>query len=158
MTPGDFQEMTGDLWAEHAAGAVVAITTSAAVSKRGRALLLRGCGRQARDRFPDLPDRLGSLILRYGSHVFELGNQLVNFPVEIDPFRVPELRLIEQSCRELVLLADEKCWLKIVVPRPGCGGGGLSWKRVKPILGRHFDERFVVIHHEGAIDAKSKNR
>ena len=56
-----------------------------------------------------------------------------------------EMSLIEQSCRELVELTDYKGWQKVVVPRPGCGGGGLEWEEVKTILERHFDERFHVI-------------
>lgn len=138
-------EIIGDLWEEHAAGAVVAITTSAKVSKAGNAVLLRGCARQARDRFPGLASKLGVLIRHSGSHVFNLDHRIVNFPVEEDPYRIPELGLIEQSCKELVALTDDQGWDKVVVPRPGCGCGGLKWSEVKPVLIRYFDERFYII-------------
>jgi len=144
-----FQELRGDLWKAHVSGAVVVITTCGAVSKKGQGLLLRGCARQARERFPELSSTLGALIRQHGSQVFEIGERLVSFPVEADPFQVADLNLIEQSCRQLVLLANEEQWQKIVVPRPGCGGGGLAWTEVRPILARHFDERFIVIHQEG---------
>ena len=114
------KEIIGDMWQEHAEGAVVAITTSGAVNKVGKATMLRGCARQARARYPDLLQTLGALIRQHGNHVFDLGHQIVSFPVEVDPYQVPEMRLIEQSCRELVELADYKGWQKIVVPRPGC--------------------------------------
>ncbi len=139
------KEIIGDMWQEHAEGAVVAITTNGAVNKVGRAVMLRGCARQAREHFPELMKTLGSLISQHGNHVFDLGHQIVSFPVETDPYQVPETDLIEQSCRELVELADYKGWQKVVVPRPGCGGGGLEWLEVKTILERHFDERFHVI-------------
>jgi len=139
------KEIIGDMWQEHAEGAVVAITTNGAVNKVGRAIMLRGCARQARDRYPELLQTLGTLIRRHGNHVFDLGHQIVSFPVETDPYQVPEMGLIDQSCRELVELADYKGWQKVVVPRPGCGGGGLEWLEVKTILERHFDERFHVI-------------
>ena len=139
------KEIIGDMWQEHAEGAVVAITTNGAVNKVGRAVMLRGCARQAREHFPELMKTLGSLISQHGNHVFDLGHQIVSFPVETDPCQVPEMGLIEQSCRELVELADYKGWQKVVVPRPGCGGGGLEWLEVKTILERHFDKRFHVI-------------
>lgn len=139
------KEIIGDMWQEHAEGAVVAITTNGAVNKVGKATMLRGCARQARARYPDLLQTLGALIRQHGNHVFDLGHQIVSFPVEVDPYQVPEMRLIEQSCRELVELADYKGWQKIVVPRPGCGSGGLNWPEIKTLLERHFDERFHVI-------------
>ena len=141
-------EIVGDLWDEHAQGAVVAITTNGAVNRVGRAEMPRGCARQARDRYPSLLQTLGSLLKQHGNHVFDLGHQLVSFPVEEDPFQNPDLRLIEQSCCELVELVDYKGWQKVVVPRPGCGGGGLSWSDVRPILQKYFDDRFFVISME----------
>lgn len=145
---GTMQEMTGDLWREHAEGAVVVITTNGAVNRFGKAEMSRGCARQARERYPDIMKTLGSLIRQHGNHVFDLGHQVVSFPVEKDPYQVPDMRLIDQSCRELVELVEYKGWQKIIVPRPGCGGGGLEWKEVKAILERHFDERFHVITFE----------
>lgn len=141
-------EIVGDLWDEHAQGAVVAITTNGAVNRVGRAEMPRGCARQARDRYPSLLQTLGSLLKQHGNHVFDLGHQLVSFPVEDDPFQNPDLRLIEQSCCELVELVNYKGWQKVVVPRPGCGGGGLSWSDVRPVLQKHFDDRFFVISAE----------
>jgi hypothetical protein len=138
-------EIVGDLWSEHAMGAVVAITTNGAVNKVGRAVMLRGCARQARERFPDLLKTLGTLIRHHGNHVFDLGHQIVSFPVEQDPYQVPDLRLIERSCLELVELSDYKGWCRVVVPRPGCGAGGLEWHDVRKILARHLDDRFHII-------------
>jgi hypothetical protein len=138
-------EITGDLWAEHANGAVVVITTNGMVNKVGRAVMLSGCARQACERFPDFLKTHGSLLSLHGNHVFDLGHHVVSFPIEEAPYQVPDQRLIEQSCRELVALADYKGWRKVVVPRPGCGGGGMVWSDVRTVLLRHFDDRFHVI-------------
>ncbi|MEZ4483850.1 MAG: hypothetical protein R2864_04410 [Syntrophotaleaceae bacterium] len=138
------QEIFGELW-DYYGAAAVGITTAGQVSRKGNCVMLRGCGRQAKERFPDLPARLGALILQRGNHVFALGGGLFNFPVENSPFEVPDLRLIERSCRELLALADRLSWSKVVLPRPGCGGGGLDWRQVRPLLQRHFDQRFFVI-------------
>lgn len=150
-------EIVGDLWSEHDDGAVVAITTNGMVNKVGRAVMPRGCARQAQERFPGLLATLGSLLRQHGNHVFDLGHQIVSFPVEEDPYQVADMHLVERSCRELVELADYKGWQKVVVPRPGCGGGGLQWPDVKSILVRHFDARFYVITNEETSDATGKN-
>jgi hypothetical protein len=84
-------------------------------------------------------------VSRKGNCVMLRGCGLFSFPVEHGPFEVPDLRLIERSCGELVVLADEQGWQQVVVPRPGCGGGGLEWHQVKPLLERHFDGRFQII-------------
>jgi len=145
MNGEEMHELYGDLWREHAGGAVVAITTSGMLTRAGAAVLLRGCAMQARQRFPGLPKVLGALIRQHGNHVYDLGRRIVSFPIEEDPFQIADPRLIERSCRELVDLADYKNWTKIVVPRPGCGGGGLAWSEVRSVLARHFDGRFYVI-------------
>ncbi|WP_316348570.1 ADP-ribose-binding protein [Desulfuromonas acetoxidans] len=137
-------EVNADMWS-YLEKAVIAITTGGAVSRSGRCAMPRGCAAQARERFPGLDQQLGRLILAHGNHVYCLEHGLVSFPVEATPYEVPSLALIEQSCDELVTLADEKGWRQVVVPRPGCGGGGLSWGDVRPIIERYFDDRFIII-------------
>lgn len=142
------QEIVGDIWKHHQQGTVIAITTGGCVSKDGICEMPRGCARQARDRFPQLAWHLGQQIRMHGNHVFDLGNHIVSFPVENSPLEIPQFALIEQSCQELVELADYKGWKNVVVPRPGCGGGGLEWSEVRTILARYFDERFQIITSE----------
>ncbi len=139
------QEVSGDLWDYHRGGAVVAITVGGLLNKNGLSAMPRGCARQAAERFPSLPYTLGEQIRRFGLHVFDLGQRIVSFPVENSPYDMPELKIIEQSCRELVELCDYKGWPEIIVPRPGCGQGGLSWQEVAPLLKKYFDDRFFII-------------
>jgi hypothetical protein len=105
----------------------------------------RGCARQAREHFPDLTSRLGVLLSQGGNHVHQISDGLVSFPVEESPWANPEMRLIRRSAQELRALADREGWVRIIVPRPGCGGGGLSWQEVRPLLEEVFDDRFTVI-------------
>lgn len=137
-------EIKGNLW-EYFGRAVIAITTNGMVTKSGKAVLGNGCARQAGERLPDFAAKLGRLLTERGNHVQDLGNGIVNFPVEHSPYENPDLRLIERSTKELVELADTRGWEMVVVPRPGCGGGGLSWKEVKPLLEKYLDDRFLVI-------------
>lgn len=139
------REVIGDLWDYHGQGSVVAITTGGLVEKDGCCAMPRGCARQANDRIKDLSWTLGQQITAFGNHVFDLGHRVVSFPVENSPYEVPSQSLIERSARELVELTDYKGWAQVVVPRPGCGGGGLQWEQVRPLLEQYLDDRFLVI-------------
>lgn len=138
------KEIHGDLW-EHHGTAIIAITTNGQISRTGEAVFGNGCARQAKERFPDLARRLGERLAVHGNHAAYLGDGIVSFPVEHTPFETPDPRLIARSARELKTLADALRWDRIVVPRPGCGGGGLEWREVKPLLERCLDDRFIII-------------
>ena len=124
---------------------IVAITTNGSITKGGLAVPGRGVARQAAELFPDLMEQLGELIALKGNHVHPLSHGLVSFPVEDSAWSLPDPRLISRSAMELRQLADRMDWQQIFVPRPGCGGGGLNWQDVRPLLVEHFDERFIVI-------------
>ncbi|MHB8056391.1 MAG: macro domain-containing protein [Desulfuromonadaceae bacterium] len=140
-------ETVGDIW-EYGATSVIVITTNGSVTRDGRAIFGRGVARQAAIRHPGLAEKLGRLLAEQGSHVFDLGCGIVAFPVEETPWSLPDLRIVARSAQELRQLADNSGLVRIVVPRPGCGGGGMAWKDVKPILAPWFDDRFIVISHQ----------
>ena len=142
-------EITGEIW-EHAAASVIVITTNGSLTADGRAIFGRGVARQAALRSPELAHKLGRLLKEKGNRVFDLDNGIVSFPVEETPWSLPDLRIIGRSAEELRDLADETGWQRIIVPRPGCGGGGLAWKEVKPLLEPWFDERFNVISQKAS--------
>ena len=57
---------------------------------------------------------------------------------------IANLRIIEESCKQLVKLADKHKWKRVIMPRPGCGAGELKWKHVMNILETYLDDRFHV--------------
>jgi len=140
------RETVGNLW-DYLGQMPICITTGGLVTPKGECAMPRGCARQAKDRFPGLAAQLGARILADGNHVHELDRGLISFPVENSPFDVPGTGLIERSCRELRTLVDLRGWPQVLVPRPGCGKGGLEWREVKPILEKYFDDRFLVIRN-----------
>ncbi len=137
-------EVVGEIW-EYAGAAMIAITSNGSLTRDQRAIMGRGVARQAAVRVPGLAEQLGSLLAQQGNHVFDLGNGIVTFPVEETAWSLPDLRIIARSARELRELADRSGWQRIVVPCPGCGGGGLAWQEVRPLLEPWLDDRFVVI-------------
>lgn len=60
--------------------------------------------------------------------------------------RLKVMQHILTSLPLLVNAADYTGAKKIVMPRPGCGFGGLKWDDVKPWLSRYLDDRFTVCH------------
>ncbi|OGR30508.1 MAG: ADP-ribose-binding protein [Desulfuromonadales bacterium GWD2_54_10] len=140
-------EISGDIWS-FLGQATLCVTTNGSVTKDGRAVLGRGCARQAGERFPDLARILGGLLQQYGNHVHLLGNGLVSFPVEETAWSLPDLHLIQRSAHELLGLAESEQWNCVLVPRPGCGYGGLDWNLVRPLLEPLFDQRFTLIKAE----------
>lgn len=137
-------EQQTDIWSFYGR-AVISITTNGSVTRDGRSIPGRGVARQAAERFPELRKRLGELLQTGGNHVHEIMPGLVSFPVEDTPFSQPDKRLIRQSAIELREMADKMGWQQIVVPRPGCGGGGLNWNEVRALLDDLFDDRFIVV-------------
>lgn len=140
-------ETIGDIW-EYAPSVVIAITTNGSLTRDGRAIFGRGVAKQAVLRYPGLAEKLGRLLAEGGNHVFDLEHGIVTFPVEETPWSLPDLRIIARSAEELRLMADRSGWERVVVPRPGCGGGGLAWKDVLPLLAPWFDDRFTVISQQ----------
>ncbi len=137
-------ELQADIWS-FGEKAVIAITTNGSITGDGRTVPGRGVAKQAAEHFPEIRALLGAQIKAAGNHVHQILPGLVSFPVEETPYSQPDKKLIRQSAIELRQMADLKGWQQVVVPRPGCGGGGLSWLEVRPLLEDLFDDRFIVV-------------
>lgn len=141
-----------DCWAVTGADAIV-IPTNGTVTVRGKGVMGRGVAHQAKMRYApalDLQARLGQDLTMYGNHVGvltppHLFPALVTFPVKHEWHQIADLDLIAQSAKELRTLTETRAWALVVVPRPGCGNGRLSWNVVKPIVAPYLDARFLVV-------------
>lgn len=125
------------------------ITTNGTVKSNGRAVMGRGCAKQATERIPFIQLALGTRIRLEGLHTYTIGHYggvpLLCFPVKHSWDMRADLDLITQSAIELAALADIQPWKVILLPRPGCGNGQRKWHEVKPILAPLLDDRFVVV-------------
>lgn len=124
------------------------ITTNGSITSRGTGVMGRGCAKQAADRYPNLPTRLGAGLRLYGNVVQILAllpdGPLVAFPVKHRWNERADLDLIAQSVQQLIALADRDGWQTVVLPRPGVGNGLLPWEKVRPLLAP-LDDRFIVV-------------
>lgn len=139
------KEIEGNIWDYHKQGHWIVITTNSFVKKDGACVMGRGVALQAKLKFPSLPYHLGDYIKKFGNHVtLQPDCHIFTFPVKHNWWEKADLELIEQSCEELVDVADAFVPPFYMV-RPGCGNGKLNWKDVKSILEKYLDDRFIVV-------------
>lgn len=142
------REITGDLW--NVKADVRVITTNLEVNHQGQAVMGRGVALQCKQRFRGIEYILGRLIegttTKLVHTILSPTNEvLVFFPVKYHWREYARISLILKSLGELIEEANKEGWTKIVMPRPGCGNGGLDWDVVGPILRASLDERFTVV-------------
>lgn len=163
------REQTGDLFQVAAQDAdALVITTNGFVKNDGSAVMGRGVAKQAADRWPWLPRELGFRLNNSGNHVYAwrpdehlTGFYIVTFPVKHHWREMADTQLIGRSADELVLFARAHEDVRtVVMPRPGCGNGGLLWLDatvvisgtllvgVKGLVEDRLDDRFVVVCNE----------
>ena len=156
-------EVVGNLWDSEAD--VRVITTNGSVKKNGEAVMGRGCALEAKQRWPALAATLGTYITRFGNRVTYFQDyNLFTFPVKHEWMQKADIDLIKLSAEQLSLHALHS-WEVILMPRPGCGNGGLQWcscpegwvglphedlcKGVKHLIAPILDDRFHVITFAG---------
>lgn len=146
-------EVTGNLWDFKVHN--MCITTNGFVKKDGRAVMGAGCAKEAVDKYKlwDLPLSLGTLIKDNGN-IFQrmhVGNphSLWAFPVKHNWWEKADTKLIERSCKQLAEYVA-KTGYRFILPRPGCGNGGLDWEQdVKPICQQYLGDRIMVVTFAG---------
>lgn len=141
-------DVEGDLW-EYPAD-VRAITTNGTV-RNGKNVMGVGCALEAKERFPGIDSVLGGLLRSHGNRAFRIvqgspSTTILTFPVKYQVEENADLELIAASCAQARTMADKFEWDNIVVPRPGCGAGGLDYDtNVRPLISIMLDDRFKII-------------
>lgn len=94
--------------------------------------------------YPVKPDRLpnGASPQEVVSHMRDKLNLSKSIPGWAS---VANLSLICFSAARLVEYANQNNWNNVIIPRPGCGAGELSWKNVSTKLNNILDDRFTAI-------------
>lgn len=152
----------------------ICITTNGFVKNDGECVMGRGCAATAALTWPQLPKLIGNGIKLWGNRVFTVKETekyaIMVFPVKpiSEPFTgtnavshmAPRFKigqtipgwackakpgLIIKSAKELLKIANQRNWNRIVLPRPGCGAGELNWSDIEPYLQEILDDRFEAI-------------
>lgn len=136
----------GNLWTYPAD--VRVITTNGMVKNNGECVMGRGCAYEATQRYPGIAKMLGDQIKKYGNvvNVLSVDPWLFSFPVKHHWKQKADLDLIRRSAEEAVVkIGIVGTGDVVVIPRPGCGNGQLTWAEVEPVLSPILDDRFHVI-------------
>lgn len=125
------------------------VTTNGHITPKGKVVMGRGCALELRDAAPGVDARLAKLVRRFGNRVFRIarinGAVVASLPVKHHWREEADPDLIVRSVHQLVELANKFNYTRVVLPRPGCGNGRLSWKEVKPLIAPLLDDRFTVV-------------
>lgn len=143
-------EVEGNLWDPKFNPCWRCITTNGTLNKKGEAVLGKGCALEARQRYPRLHILLGGLIQKNGNVLQTFPDmKLITFPVKDHWKSRASMGLIKESCIHLRNLIDMGYFegSVILLPRPGCGAGGLLWEDVKIEIGDMLPDMVIAIHH-----------
>jgi hypothetical protein len=146
----------------------ICITTNAHYTIQGIAAMGGGCAGVCARRWPETAKRLGKMLKTFMTNIpfvigalDEDGNYLdptrdmirnkefkcliFSFPTINNLMDGSNLQLIKQSATVLKDYVDKFDLKGVMVPRPGVGIGGLSWKDVKPEIENILDDRFTIV-------------
>lgn len=146
------REVLADMWTlqdELAPDVFTCITTNNTVADSGAAVMGAGVALGARMRYPGIQFELARLIKNDKYDVRSMwktddGATILNFPVKYEVWKPATIELVQKSVDELVVLAGKHPKATFILPRPGCGVGGLTWEEVKPICERLPDNVWVI--------------
>ena len=148
------REVKGNLWDWHAKGYPVVITTNGDVNRYSHAVMGRGVAFEAHQRFPGISAYLAERLKLEGNHVLWFPQySIFTFPVKHHWYELADMQLIERSLQELVKIADDGSYArgdtvistdKICMVTPGVGNGKLDRRKVRPLLEKYLDDRFIV--------------
>lgn len=153
------KEIYGNLWDWWEDYDAVVITTNGYITKKGEAVMGRGIAKEAKDRFPALPKFLGDQLKQKGNitllYPMLFAPHIITLPVK--PQYGPNSEMGWQAKADIDLIVQSihrmndiyaPLYGSILMPRPGCGNGGLKWEDVKPVIEPLLSDKYTVISFE----------
>ena len=157
------KEVFGNIW-EYYNGNILCVPTNGYVTFKGYCVMGRGVAYEVKQRCQSIEYLIGDLITKHGNRVFIIDNStlkasegdwdvehyisLVTFPTKHSWKEISDLELIRKSSESLSELANSMPYNIFVLPRPGCGNGGLKWEDVKPVIENILPDNVHVITYK----------
>lgn len=165
------REAHGDIWAlaDSLHADAICIPSNASLKTNGCAVMGAGIAKQARDRYKDV-DRVAGIAIKMardlaktaifdsvfhkragfaGAEVsaIKVTSKLVivMFPTKLLWWDKSILELIVVSAQGLAKLVPAAGWETVLLPRPGCGCGGLEWPVVKKAIMDILPDEVIVV-------------
>ncbi len=127
-------------------GYTIVIPTNGTLNSVGSAVMGAGLAKQIKEKIRNLPLELGKKIKEVGNYCFFFKKfKIITFPVKHNFWENADLKLIKNSCLDMMILIHEEKIKKIAMPKVGCGKGRLNWKEVERILEEYLDDRFIIV-------------
>lgn len=139
------KEVQGDAWKLKSEYTYLVITTNGFVKSSGAAVMGRGIALQAKNKYSGIEYLLGQMITDSGNIVQKILPDIISFPVKHNWWEKADIELIKSSCIQLLELIGEN--ETVLLPKPGCGNGGLRWEDVKIEVEKILDDRFTIISY-----------
>ena len=138
-------------------GDAVCCTTNGVVKFNEKLAMGAGVAKLFRDTFKGVDTELGRLVKYKGNNCYYVGEYMyldkavavISFPTKYNWKHDSSLRLIEESCKQLLSIVQSSDILKgdIYLPMPGCCHGNLSKEDVLPLIEKYFiDDRYIICH------------
>lgn len=142
-----------DIWEFYQEGRTVVIPTNGIVGKNGLAIMGKGLAKQAVDHVYNLAKMLGDELKHAGNRVYCFPQyRIVTFPTKHHWINVSDLNLIVKSAHELAYLSSVHPLLfPVVMPKVGCGEGGLAWEDVESLIAGPLENLVEVVEPVGLV-------
>lgn len=144
------KEITGDLFNQECDA--ICITTNGVIKKDGSLVMGKGCALEAKEKYPILSSLLpvyialnGNIPILVDKKALKSPYHIISFPTKNHWKDKSDLNLILKSCDHLMKIIDFSNLEKVILPRPGCGCGGLDWTIVKEKIQTVLDDRVYII-------------
>ncbi len=156
-------EINENFWQEADSGKYDALVYTTNLELNSRAELVMGAGiaKAFKERYPGLPKVWALQLIQFDACEEEINDipsrlfvtkylpeeiYLIGLPTKIKWKNSSPIELVSKSLSNLKFFVESAGIKKVLMTRPGCGLGGLSWeKTVRPIFERlKMDDRFVV--------------